>query len=89
LTRAACPESGATDSRCLIAIEKDLKVTGNDIRERFLDFFHARGHRLVRGSSLLPANDPTLLFTNAGMNQVKEVFHSIEKRDHTRRSTPS
>jgi alanyl-tRNA synthetase len=59
-------------------------VTGNDIRQRFLDFFHARGHRVVRSSSLLPANDPTLLFTNAGMNQFKEVFQGLEKRDYNR-----
>ncbi len=59
-------------------------MTGNDIRQRFLDFFHARGHRLVRSSSLLPANDPTLLFTNAGMNQFKEVFQGLEKRDYVR-----
>jgi alanyl-tRNA synthetase len=59
-------------------------VTGNDIRQRFLDFFHARGHRVVRSSSLLPANDPTLLFTNAGMNQFKEVFQGLEQRDYTR-----
>ncbi len=59
-------------------------MTGNDIRQRFLDFFHARGHRLVRSSSLLPANDPTLLFTNAGMNQFKEVFQGLEKRDYNR-----
>src|SRR5579862_6170860 len=59
-------------------------MTGNDIRQRFLDFFHARGHRLVRSSSLLPANDPTLLFTNAGMNQFKEVFQGLEKRDYAR-----
>jgi alanyl-tRNA synthetase len=59
-------------------------VTGNDIRQRFLDFFAARGHRVVRSSSLLPANDPTLLFTNAGMNQFKEVFQGFEKRDYVR-----
>jgi alanyl-tRNA synthetase len=59
-------------------------VTGNDIRQRFLDFFQARGHRVVRSGSLLPANDPTLLFTNAGMNQFKEVFQGLEKRDYTR-----
>ena len=62
-------------------------MTGNDIRQRFLDFFHARGHRVVRSSSLLPANDPTLLFTNAGMNQFKEVFQGLEKRDYTRAAT--
>ncbi len=59
-------------------------MTGNDIRQRFLDFFSSRGHRVVRSGSLLPANDPTLLFTNAGMNQFKEVFQGLEKRDYTR-----
>jgi alanyl-tRNA synthetase len=59
-------------------------MTGNEIRQRFLDFFQARGHRLVRSSSLLPLNDPTLLFTNAGMNQFKEVFQGLETRDYTR-----
>jgi alanyl-tRNA synthetase len=59
-------------------------VTGNEIRQRFLDFFQARGHRLVRSSSLLPLNDPTLLFTNAGMNQFKEVFQGLETRDYKR-----
>jgi alanyl-tRNA synthetase len=62
-------------------------VTGNEIRQRFLDFFHARGHRIVRSGSLVPANDPTLLFTNAGMNQFKEVFQGLEKRDYTRATT--
>src|SRR6266853_1201992 len=47
-------------------------VTGPEIRQRFLDFFAERGHRVVRSSSLVPANDPTLLFTNAGMNQFKD-----------------
>jgi alanyl-tRNA synthetase len=59
-------------------------VTGNDIRQRFLDFFSARSHRVVRSGSLVPANDPTLLFTNAGMNQFKEVFQGLEKRDYSR-----
>jgi alanyl-tRNA synthetase len=62
-------------------------VTGNEIRQRFLDFFHARNHRIVRSGSLVPANDPTLLFTNAGMNQFKEVFQGLEKRDYTRATT--
>ena len=62
-------------------------MTGNDIRQRFLDFFQAHGHRVVRSSSLLPANDPTLLFANAGMNQFKEVFLGLEKRDYTRATT--
>ena len=59
-------------------------MTGNDTRQRFLDFFAARGHRVVRSSSLVPANDPTLLFTNAGMNQFKEVFQGLEKREYAR-----
>jgi alanyl-tRNA synthetase len=59
-------------------------VTGHDIRQRFLDFFAERGHRVVRSSSLVPANDPTLLFTNAGMNQFKDTFLGLEKRDYSR-----
>ena len=59
-------------------------MTGHEIRQRFLDFFASRGHRVVRSSSLVPANDPTLLFTNAGMNQFKDVFTGLEKRDYTR-----
>jgi alanyl-tRNA synthetase len=62
-------------------------VTGNQIRQCFLDFFQARGHRIVRSSSLVPGNDPTLLFTNAGMNQFKEVFQGLETRDYTRATT--
>src|SRR5712692_8764948 len=59
-------------------------MLSNEIRKRFLDFFAARGHRVVRSSSLVPANDPTLLFTNAGMNQFKDVFLGREKRDYAR-----
>jgi alanyl-tRNA synthetase len=59
-------------------------MTGHQIRQSFLDFFAARGHRIVRSSSLVPANDPTLLFTNAGMNQFKDVFLGREKRDYNR-----
>jgi alanyl-tRNA synthetase len=59
-------------------------VTGHQIRQQFLDFFAARGHRVVRSSSLVPANDPTLLFANAGMNQFKDVFLGLEKRDYRR-----
>ena len=51
-----------------------LKLTGSETRKKFLDYFAARGHRTVKSSSLVPVNDPTLLFTNAGMNQFKEVF---------------
>ena len=62
-------------------------MTGHEIRQRFLDFFAERGHRIVRSSSLVPANDPTLLFTNAGMNQFKDVFLGMEKRDYARATT--
>lgn len=62
-------------------------MTGHEIRKKFLDFFAARGHRIVRSSSLVPAKDPTLLFTNAGMNQFKDVFLGLEKRDYTRATT--
>jgi len=63
------------------------KPSGNEIREKFLQFFESKGHRRVRSSSLVPHGDPTLLFTNAGMNQFKEVFLGLEKRDYTRATT--
>jgi alanyl-tRNA synthetase len=62
-------------------------LTGSEIRKKFLDFFVQKGHRKVHSSSLVPANDPTLLFTNAGMNQFKDVFLGIEKRDYARATT--
>jgi alanyl-tRNA synthetase len=58
--------------------------SGNDIREAFLRFFEGKGHRRVRSSSLVPHGDPTLLFTNAGMNQFKDVFLGLEKRDYNK-----
>jgi alanyl-tRNA synthetase len=58
--------------------------SGNDIRATFLRFFEQRGHRVVRSCSLVPLNDPTLLFTNAGMNQFKDVFLGLEQRDYSR-----
>jgi alanyl-tRNA synthetase len=59
-------------------------LTGNQIRRTFLDFFAANGHRPVRSASLVPIGDPTLLFTNAGMNQFKDVFLGLEQRDYNR-----
>jgi alanyl-tRNA synthetase len=61
--------------------------TGAEIREAFLRFFESKGHRRVHSSSLVPANDPTLLFTNAGMNQFKDVFLGVEHRDYSRATT--
>src|SRR6202047_4086599 len=60
----------------------EVPLTGNEVRKTFLRFFEERGHRVVRSSSLVPANDPTLLFTNAGMNQFKDVFLGLEQRDY-------
>ncbi len=62
-------------------------LTGSQIRRKFLDFFIEKGHREVHSSSLVPQNDPTLLFTNAGMNQFKDVFLGLEKRDYSRATT--
>jgi len=62
-------------------------MTGSETRQKFLDYFSSRSHRVVRSSSLVPANDPTLLFTNAGMNQFKDVFTGQEKRDYSRATT--
>src|SRR5215471_6172298 len=62
-------------------------MNGSDVRKTFLDYFAARGHRVVRSSPLVPQNDPTLLFTNAGMNQFKDVFLGLDKRDYSRATT--
>jgi alanyl-tRNA synthetase len=62
-------------------------VSGNNIRETFLRFFESKGHRRVHSSSLVPHNDPTLLFTNAGMNQFKDLFLGAEKREYSRATT--
>jgi alanyl-tRNA synthetase len=62
-------------------------VTGHEIRQKFIDYFAQNGHRPVRSSSLVPVNDPTLLFTNAGMNQFKDVFLGLEQREYKRAVT--
>jgi alanyl-tRNA synthetase len=62
-------------------------MTSNEIRKSFLEYFQKNGHRIVQSSPLVPGDDPTLLFTNAGMNQFKDVFLGREKRDYTRATT--
>src|SRR5471032_684171 len=62
-------------------------MTANEIRASFLKYFEANGHRVVPSSPLVPGDDPTLLFTNAGMNQFKDVFLGREKRDYRRATT--
>src|SRR6201987_4592014 len=62
-------------------------MRANDIRSTFLRYFEQNGHRIVPSSPLVPGDDPTLLFTNAGMNQFKDVFLGREKRDFTRATT--
>src|ERR1700739_4144686 len=63
------------------------KLSGSKVRSTFLRYFEQHGHKIVPSSSLVPANDPTLLFTNAGMNQFKDVFLGLEKRDYSRATT--
>ncbi|MBW1646019.1 MAG: alanine--tRNA ligase [Deltaproteobacteria bacterium] len=62
-------------------------MTGSEIRQKFLEFFQERDHAIVKSSGLIPLNDPSLLFTNAGMNQFKDVFLGLEKRDYQRATT--
>ncbi|MGH7120090.1 MAG: alanine--tRNA ligase-related protein, partial [Acetobacteraceae bacterium] len=62
-------------------------ISSNDIRATFLDYFRSNGHTVVPSSSLVPRNDPTLLFTNAGMVQFKNAFTGQEKRSYNRAAT--
>src|SRR5690242_2157220 len=68
-------------------IKSIVMLTGSEIRAKFLQFFEEKGHKRVHSSSLVPANDPTLLFTNAGMNQFKDVFLGAENRDYNKATT--
>src|SRR6202790_243745 len=68
-------------------IPRKSMLTGSEIRRKFLDYFVQHGHKEVHSSLLVPASDPTLLFTNAGMNQFKDVFLGLEKRDYSRATT--
>ena len=68
-------------------MNKPSYLSAADIRRAFLEFFREHGHRVVPSSSLVPGNDPTLLFTNAGMVQFKDVFLGKEKRDYVRATT--
>ncbi|PLX42895.1 MAG: alanine--tRNA ligase [Deltaproteobacteria bacterium] len=62
-------------------------MTGAEVRKLFLDYFEKKGHKVISSSSLVPQNDPTLLFTNAGMNQFKNIFTGVENRDYKRATT--
>src|ERR1700744_2406730 len=79
------PEAGGNGS--LINLTLMEYRSGSQIREDFLRFFESKQHRRVHSASLVPANDPTLLFTNAGMNQFKDVFLGVEHRDYARATT--
>ena len=82
MLRRMRPEPAANYTKCIMQHR-----TGNEIRELYLRFFESKGHRRVHSSSLVPANDPTLLFTNAGMNQFKDLFLGAEKREYVRATT--
>ena len=68
-------------------MEEASSEKSSEIRKTFLEFFKEKGHTVVESSSLVPIDDPTLLFTNAGMNQFKDVFLGLDKRPYTRAAT--
>src|SRR5256885_16216746 len=86
-----CPPAQAVTPRspfsCPVARAIFPPMTSAEIRRKFLAFFAARGHHAVPSSPLVPADDPTLLFTNAGMVQFKRVFQGLERRDYSRAVT--
>jgi alanyl-tRNA synthetase len=75
---------GSSDAFQRSFVIRFFDMTGNEIRRKFLEYFEQRGHKVVHSSPIFPPNDPTILFTNAGMNQFKDVFLGNEKRDYKR-----
>lgn len=73
--------SGSAWTQCIAAMKT------SEIRQKFLSFFESKGHQIVASSSLVPGNDPTLLFTNSGMVQFKDVFTGAETRPYVRATT--
>src|SRR5690606_19245159 len=85
---ALCRQSVRQSRKCRSGpVFREQSMKSAEIREAFLRFFEEKGHTRVASSSLIPANDPTLLFTNAGMNQFKDCFLGLEKRAYTRATT--
>ncbi len=87
MSRARPSDAAREDHAIARLVVRMSKMSGFEVREMFLRFFESKGHTRVHSSSLVPQNDPTLLFTNAGMNQFKDVFLGLEKRPYTRATT--